>query len=53
MKVTNQTKYIAYFSKQKAPYFDEPDSGGWYSFSYTPLCAGLKDTKEEAKEESK
>ena len=49
MKVTNQTKYIAYFSKQKAPYFDEPDSGGWYSFSYTPLCAGLKDTKEEAK----
>ena len=49
MKVTNQTKYITYFSKQKAPYFDEPDSGGWYSFSYTPLCAGLKDTKEEAK----
>lgn len=49
MKVTKQTKYIAYFSNQKAPYFDEPDSGGWYNFSYTPLCSGLKDSKEAAK----
>ena len=49
MKITEQTKYIAYFSTQKAPYFDQPDSGGWYNFSYTPLCSGLKDTAEEAK----
>lgn len=49
MKVTKQTKYIAYFSNQKAPYFDDPDSGGWYNFSYTPLCSGLKDSKEAAK----
>lgn len=47
MKVTKQTKYIAYFPNQKAPYFDDPDSGGWYNFSYTPLCSGLKDSKKK------
>lgn len=47
--VTEQTKYIAYFSGKKAPYFDEPESGGCYSFSYTPLCNGLKESKNAAK----
>ena len=47
--VIEQTKYIAYFSGRKAPYYDEPDSGGWYTFSYTPLCGGLRDSKAAAK----
>ena len=46
--VTEKIKYIVYFAGKKAPYYEGPDSGGLYSFSYTPLCDGLKDSKSAA-----